>query len=266
LCTRCLEPEDSLSSSESFAKLYSRVGRNSKIAGIGFVVLAVVFLFLSVSDQFIVYEVDSIVAFLIAAVLLFRDPRAKVKAVVLDAIQLSSSEAIADLASEAEGYTYLPSGGSAEDVVVVPTSSYLRSRSKGEPPPSEDRITPPGRTLAMLFLRESGLTQVTIEGLAASLPRFVSEDLALAGSMDVLDKSDRVEVTLHGLPSICKPGSDGSGPASRGVVGCTVASFFAVLYSSASKRPVVLEECVRDEATKSSRIGLSLGPAARVTG
>ena len=59
-----------------FSKLYGRVGRYSRYAGIGFIVLSVVFLVIAVSDQFIVFEIDSIVAFLAAIVLLFKDPRA----------------------------------------------------------------------------------------------------------------------------------------------------------------------------------------------
>jgi hypothetical protein len=267
-----------MSQADPFAKLYARVGRNSRIAGVGFVAITILFLFLSVYRQFIVYEVDSVVAFLIAVVLLFRDPRARVRAGVLDAMLLSSSQAIGELASHASGYEYLPLGESVEDVVVVPTHSgffdlpsgiLARDRARQ----SKERITPPGRALATLFLRESGLIHATMDGLANSLPRIVHEDLGLADSLSIRDQGDRVEVILRGPATVCRqrsdgiaPGSDVTSPGPHGVVGCTVASFFAVLYSSASKRPVVLEDCVHDDATDTWSIVLNLGQTARATG
>jgi hypothetical protein len=244
-----------------FAKLQSRVGRNSKYAGVGFVVLSIVFLFLSISSQFIVYEVDSVVAFLIAVVLLFRDPRSKVQAVVSDAMQLSSGQTIADLAATADGYAYLPLGGRVEDVVVVPVVSPSPSRLGRNPGSSDVEVTPPGRALAVVFLRESGLTNATMEGLAASLPRMIHEGLGLADSMSITEKEDRVEFTLRGASPVCVPKSDGAGRSSSGVVGCAVSSFFAVLYSSASRRRVVLEDCVHDEAAGTWTIALNLGQA-----
>jgi len=255
-----------LSQAESFARLYSRVGRSSRIAGIGFMAVSILFLVLSVYGQFIVYEVDSVVAFLIGVVLLFRDPRARVQAGVLDAMLLSSGQAIAELASHAGGYTYLPLGESVEDVVVVPTRPGSSSVPSGDLRPPSKRITPPGRALATLFLRESGLTRATMDGLAVSLPRIVCENLGLADSLSIRDRGERVEVILLGPASVCRPRSGGTNPPSPGVVGCTVASFLAVLYSSASKRPVVLEDCAHDEATDTWSIGLNLGPKARVTG
>ena len=265
MVSMCAGSWGQMSKAESFARLYSRVGRNSKIAGVGFMALSILFLILSVYDPFIVYEVDSVVAFLIAAVLLFRDPRVRVQAGVLDAMQLSSGQTIAELTSDADGYVYLPLGEDVEDVVVVPNSPSSFSLPKGGLRPSQKRITPPGRALATLFLRESGLTNATVDGLAASLPRIVREDLGLADSLSIREKGDRVEVTLHGPASVCRRRSGETNPASRGVVGCTVASFLAVLYSSASMKLVVLEDCTHDEATDTWSIGLNLGPAARVT-
>jgi len=255
-----------MSQAEPFARLYSRVGRNSRIAGVGFIALSILLLILSIYDQFIVFEVDSVVAFVIAVVLLFRDPRVRVQAGVLDAMLLSSSQTTAELASHTSGYAYLPLGESVEDVVVVPTHSGFFDLPSEDLRRSEEKIAPPGRALATLFLRESGLTQVTMDGLAASLPRVIHEGLGLADSLSVRDQGDRVEVILRGPAFVCGARSDGTSPGPRGVVGCTVASFFAVLYSSASKKLVVLEDCVRDETTDIWSIVLNLGPAAQATG
>jgi hypothetical protein len=232
------------------------------------VALGVFFLLLSVYDQFIVYEVDSLVAFVIGVVLLFRDPRARVEAGVLDAMLLSSNQTVAELASHASGYEYLPIGESVEDVVVVPTHSgffdlptgiLARERSK-------ERITPPGRALATFFLRESGLTHATMNGLATHLPGIVHDSLGLADSLIIRYQGDRVEIVLRSPTTVCRPKSDKTGPRLRGVVGCTVASFFSVLYCSASKRPVLLEDCIRDEAEDTWSIVLNLEPPARAIG
>jgi hypothetical protein len=246
--------------------LYSRVGRSSRIAGVGFITLSILLLILSVYDQFIVFEVDSVVAFLAGVLLLFRDPRARVRTGVLDAMLLSSSQAMAELTSRAHGYVYMPLGESVEDVVVVPTSSPYLGTSAGDLHASETKITPPGRALATLFLRESGLTRLTMDGLAVSLPRVVPENLGLAHSLSTDIKGDGVKVVLRGSASTCRQGSDRADSALHGVVGCTVASFFAVLYCSASRRQVVLEDCARDEATDTWSIGLNLGPVAKATG
>jgi len=147
-----------MSQAESFAKLYSRVGRNSRFAGAAFVILSIAFLVLSVYDQFIVFEVDSVLAFLVAVVLLFRDTGARVQPAVMGAMLLSSEKAIAELTSEAGGYTYLPLGASVEDVVVVPSRLAAQRPLAGNPHPPDGMMTPPGRALAILFFRESGLT------------------------------------------------------------------------------------------------------------
>jgi len=103
-----------------------------------------------------------------------------------------------------------------------------------------------------------------MDGLAASLPRMVGETLGLADFTSIHVKGDRVDVTFSGASLICSPRSDKAIAGSRGVVGCTVASFLAILYSSASKRPVLLEDCVRDEAADTWSVGLNLQPAPKV--
>jgi len=223
-----------------------------------FVILSITFLVLSAYDQFIVYEVDSVVAFIIAALLLFRDPKTRVPSVVLDAAQLSSSQAIAELASDEGGYTYLPLGESVEDVFVVPSRSVTRAPSAGELRSAIGKITPPGRTLALLFLRESGLTGATMDGLANSLPRIIPETFGLADFMSIRSQGDSLNFTLGGASRLCTPKPVEASRKSGGVVGCTVASFLAVLYSSASKRPVVLEDCFHDEANGTWSIRLNI--------
>src|SRR2546425_265803 len=51
------------------ARLYASVGRSSRTAGLGFGALSIALLILSVYNGFIVFEIDSIIAFLAAIVL-----------------------------------------------------------------------------------------------------------------------------------------------------------------------------------------------------
>jgi hypothetical protein len=116
----------------AFSKLYGRVGRYSRYAGIGFIVLSVLFLVIAVSDQFIVFEIDSIIAFLAALVLLFKDPRARVQARVFDAVMGSTDEAIGELSASDAGFTYVPAGNGVEMVVIVPDGRAARLAARGD--------------------------------------------------------------------------------------------------------------------------------------
>ena len=116
-----------------FSKLYRGVGRYSRYAGIGFIVLSVLFLVIAVSDQFIVFEIDSIVAFLAAIVLLFKDPRARVQARVFDAVMGSTDEAIGELSASDAGFTYVPTGEGVEMVVIIPEVAKSAALPNGHP-------------------------------------------------------------------------------------------------------------------------------------
>lgn len=184
----------------AFSKLYGRVGRYSRYAGIGFIVLSVLFLVIAVSDQFIVFEIDSIIAFLAALVLLFKDPRARVQARVFDAVMGSTDEAIGELSASDAGFTYVPAGNGVEMVVIVPENQGGAALPNGAPSkaPTMEAITPPGRGLAKLYMREMGVTHLTMDVLRASLPEAMRENFGLARSVDIISTDDRVDVTLHG--------------------------------------------------------------------
>ncbi len=255
-----------MSDSMILSRLQRRVGRSSKIAGIGFIALSIAFLILSIYDQFIVFEVDSIVAFLVAAFLLFKDPRARVQARVLDAMLISSNQAIRELSeNRGAGFTYLPAGDNVQDVVVAPT----RFAKKGLPTGTSESktaliLTPPGRSLAVLFRREAGLARVTMDSISSSLPEVAREDFGLAKSVEISVNEERVEVTFTGASSTCACGEAQTQPKSGGFIGCTVASFLAVLIASATKRAVDLEKCLHDPVADKWRVSMTLGPTYQV--
>jgi len=238
----------------TFPRLNRRVGRYSVWAGIGFSGLTVVFLLLSASTQYIVYEVDSVVSFVAALILLLRDPRTRVQGKVLDAVLISSNKTMQELSGlEAESYVYMPKGNAVSEVVVVPRNKPSLA-SMGQ----RVEIIPPGRTLAEVFTREAGVAHPTLEEVRASLPYVLRESLGLAESASVDVREDMVDVTILGSSVSCgckgKPGDQVSGS-----IGCTVASFMGVLVSASTKRPVLLGECIRDDSSGTWKIPMTLG-------
>ena len=251
----------------TFSKLYGRVGRYSRYAGIGFIVLSVLFLVIAVSDQFIVFEIDSIVAFLAAVVLLFKDPRARVQARVFDAVMVSTDEAIGELSASDAGFTYVPAADGVEMVVIIPESQKGAPLPNGAPSkaPSVEALTPPGRGLAKLYVREMGVTHLTIDVLRASLPEAMRENFGLARSVDIVSTDDRVDVTLRGASTTCTCGLGQAKSSTKGSVGCAVASFLAVVVSAATNKPVLLEPCVHEASTGSWTIPMRFGPTILVS-
>jgi len=241
-----------------FSKLYGSIGRSSRYAGLGFIVLSIIFLVLAVGDQFIVFEIDSIVAFLAAIFLLFRDPRARAQVRVLDAIMESTDETIGELSTFSDaGFTYVPTGAGVEGVVVVPDG--------GRPSAPFRAFTPPGRRLAMIYAREVGLTQITMDVLSASLSGAMQENFGLADSADIVSTDDGVKVTLHGASTTCACETDQARSDQKGSIGCTLASFLAVLVSAATKRPLSLEPCVHDVSADSWTVSMTLTPSIPVS-
>ncbi len=190
------------------SRLQRAVGLRSRIAGIGFVVLTVVFLVLSLYTQYIVFEVDGVFSFLAAMILLLADPHRRVKARVMDAVVATADE----MASQLVGSV----GGGSRFVYWGRTVPGITLVKAGEDPRIQAGLIPPGRGLASLFLRETGLTELTMESLSNLLPGVLADNFALAGSVKMRATSDTVEFSLRqpSLPSIC------TGPPG---VGCPVA-------------------------------------------
>ncbi len=230
----------------TWSSLYRRVGTKSRIAGLGFALLTVVFLVLSYYTQFVVFEIDSIVTFLACIILLFSEPRRKVQARLIDAILSSSGKVTAELAAtRSEKFEYVPGTGGVSGVTLLPSNAPEAS-SKGND--GGLPITPPGKALAELFLREAGISRPTFESLEASLPQVVTENFGLANTIKLVRRDDSIKITL-GAPSFECPCQSAGLAGKPGVLGCTVGSFFAVLACAAEGRPLELQGCVRDNAS-----------------
>lgn len=240
---------------ETWASLYSKVGSRSKFAGIVFAGLTSVLLVLSFLTQYIVFEIDSILAFLVSIVLLFSDPRRRVQSPVMDAILDSSGRSIQELAvKQSEQYEYLPAAKGVSGVVLVPVmaSNGILKIDGSE----ASYVTPPGRALAELFVKVVGLPYPSINSLEASLPRVVTENFGLARSMRLFRNGDSVTMSL-GSPSFKCPCGEGR-VERKGVAGCPVASFLAVLVCAAEGRPLILSECSRDSAADTWQVSMGI--------
>lgn len=232
-----------------------KVGNASRNAGFAFAGITAGFLVLAYITQSIIIEIDSLVSFLAAAVLLLSDPKQRVEASVLDAVLSSSNSALADFeASRETSFVYTQKGSGVAGVVA---SLQLSPDSSGSAAGRNSmEVTPPGRALANLFTREAGIAKPTLESIEASLSVTLREELGLSDSASFRREGDSVTVTLS-RPSFecgCR-----SGPARSGVLGCTIGSFLAVLACAAAEAPVTLSSCSRDLDKDTWAVSMSIG-------
>ena len=100
--------------------------------------LTVVFIVLSYRTGNLLFEFDSIVSFLAALILLFRDTSHTVQARVVNRILTSSRQLVADLSAYGlggSGFLYVPEGRKVGDVMLVPQTGSEVAR----PVPSLDK-------------------------------------------------------------------------------------------------------------------------------
>jgi hypothetical protein len=120
------------------------------------------------------------------------------------------------------------------------------------------KLTPPGRGLAVLFMRESGLAKVTRDALSTSLPEELCENFGLAQTVDVKIDDVSMSVTLHSPHSPCNCEEGHPEAMTEGRLGCTVASFLAILFCCAAGSPVELERCARNSNEDTWTVSMKL--------
>jgi len=240
--------------------LYKRVGTRSKIYGIGFAALSAVFLILSLSNENIVLQVDSVVSFIAAIVLLFKDPRKRVQTRALDALLLSSGQTMAELSGQkGVWFAYEAKGEKISDVVAMPSQVEGGSPLVMESEMIPLSVTPPGRGLADLFTREAGLKLITLDILRVSLPEMMVDNFGLAESIELTIRDGIAEVVLHHSSATCSCSDDPR--RLKGYLGCTIASSLAVMFCAATRQPLLLQKCVHDDAADTWKIPMVLGPS-----
>ena len=236
----------------SLSTLYRRLGKRQGVAGVCFVIASISFLILSVRYGSVVLEIDSVVSFAVAAILFLKDTKSRVQPRVLSAIVLSLGTTIAKLSSRVGSrFVYVPMGKGVSDIAVVVSPEGLDNPL----PRDEFRLVPPGMGLAVLFSRESDGTELTSESLDYLVPSILKENFNLAEAVEVNSAGTRVEVVLHKPTLFCSCQKDET--KISGVVGCTVSSFLAVLYSHGNQRSISLNRCVTDAETGEWNISMN---------
>ena len=184
------------------------MGRHGRYAGLGFIALTIIFLVLAVADQFIVFEIDSIVSFLAAILLLFKDPRARVQVRVLDAIMGSSDEAIIELSTFSDaGFTYLPTGEGVEGSSSYPPATRKVALRIGNAPDALSKVYAPW-TRACEDIRTRDGPDPDHHGRVARLAAGgMQENFGLADSMDIASTDDDGEDDpSRGVDDLCLRG------------------------------------------------------------
>jgi hypothetical protein len=143
-------------------------------------------------------------------------------------------------------------GKTISDVVVMGTKDPDPIRGAG----SVFVVVPPGMGLAKLFAREAEKVSITRESLDHLLPSVINENFGLAEAIEVTSLSDGVEVLLRKPAIFCSCQKDEL--RRSGVVGCTISSFLAVLYSFGSQRTLSLDRCKTDSDAGTWRISMTL--------
>jgi hypothetical protein len=151
-------------------------------------VLTVLFILLSYRTGNLLFEFDSIVSFLAALVLLFRDTTHSVQARVVNRILTSSHELVADLSAYGLGgssFLYVPEGRRVGDVMLVPQRAGeatpptppsdkdeggVPAASSGPANPQQARVAGSGSRSAESAPTESGMIKDVQDDSRASAP------------------------------------------------------------------------------------------------
>jgi len=239
--------------SQPLAALYRRIGKRQKVAGLAFVVVSILSLVLSVVFESVVLQIDSVVAFAVAAILFLKENRNRVQSRVLNAVVSSLGGTIAELSSvTGSTFTYVSFGKSVSDVAIVGSPETNGDERTG----GLFKIVPPGIGLAELFGREAEGIAITEDSLKYLLPSIINENFGLAESVEVTSKDSNIEVLLRKPNLFCS--CQNNETRRSGVVGCTVSSFLAVLYCFGTQKAVLLDRCVTDMESGTWRIAISL--------
>ncbi len=213
-------------------------GRKSRTGAIVLLALSVALLVISYRFPNVLAEVDSVVAFGAAIVLIYKDTTQSVQLRVVDRILDSSQSEVTRLAdllklSHSRAIHVLKGEKVAEVILELKPDIDIVVE-----------LVPPGRALAALYFREMARESPTLEDLANSMQSVFSESLglSLSSSMQVNPDSATVKILQ---PVLKIPCSQSDGPEDSLV--SPVSSLLAVLICYVSKRSVWIEKCSQVE-------------------
>lgn len=251
------------------------IGRRSRFGGVFFIALSILFLAISYKYPNYIVEVDSIVAFIAALVLLYKDRGQFVQLRVANRI-LNSSEDLIDALAESVSsdltFRYVPKGPRISDVSLIgcteqPKAAEKREETSGDAETilkkvkggrqiDERNFVPVGRGLAQLFVREMGSRNSDLDSFINLFPSFFSENFGLSRSVNVT-KIDDVHVEF----SIMHPALANSHLSSESEhrFGCITCSLIATLVCFITGREITVRDCSYDFKHDISIVKLELG-------
>ncbi|HZW57130.1 MAG TPA: hypothetical protein VFF30_12645 [Nitrososphaerales archaeon] len=229
-------------------RIQRRLGERSKVAGASFAVISIFFLILSYFSNFIVFEIDSLVAFIAAIILLTREPSNSIQSRLVNRI-LDSLSTLND---------QLAQGLSFRDVVYVATGPKVSDVVLGTSDPVREALEPPGKSLAQLFCRQMNADHVTLSDLDVQLPRILTQDFRLASDVVVnRDGDSKVDVRILNPALNCSNRAVAPGN-NTGMIGCALGSLVAILYANATTKVVRLVDCSTSKGRNMLDVRLSL--------
>jgi hypothetical protein len=261
----------------ALAPLHKRFGRRSRGAAIVLIVASFAMLVISYFYPSIVLQLESIIAFIAAIVLLFREQRHSVQLRIVTRMLNSSHEFIESLARDnlnPVDYSYFPLGPGISDVAILPSSELgtqfgqlpdeegARNGNSMEQKSFSHKLVPPGRGLAELFERE--IPSRTLDELIGSLSAVVCQRFELASAARAIFDGKVISVILvqPALKDSCNSGG-AKEPKVTSVIGCAVCSMLATLICYTTRRETKLNECLYDMLRDVSTVRLELGEPLR---
>lgn len=242
--------------------LRRKIGSKSRIGAIFLLLLSAILLAVSYKFPNILAEVDSVVAFLAALILIYRDTTHSVQLRVVDRILDSSRAQISELSTFRipSGYIHELKGEKVTDVVLVFASNHSNS-AQPDSGQAKPELTPPGRSLAQLFLRELGKTNPELQDLKSAMQPIFSESLGLSLESN-LDLNSEESVTATIAQPVIKIACDDN-PNENYSLSCVVCSLLAVLICFTTKRRVSIVSC-RHDSKEVTKIEFHLEPLPAV--
>lgn len=239
--------------------LHSRFGSKSRVAAVILLLCCIVLLIISYNYRNIVVELDSIIAFVAGLILLFKDQKHTIQLRIMNNA-LESSHAFMESAGIREmigngSYKYVPAGKTISDVILKRLGEF--STDAKQDILGAVQLTPIGRGLAQLLVREMPVESPTVDDLLESLPSILTDKLNLAAGAKVFRGPDNLEFLLS-QPTLMEECSNSASDDFRSLY-CQTCSMVATAVCHVSRREITIEGCDRNEELDTSTIRIRLG-------
>jgi len=253
-------------------KLWRARGRHSKAAGVALLIISVIFLILAYVTRYIMFEVTSIVALLLGAILVFTSIEPYVK------MDVANRAAISSLAALSEILAYLKIEGKAAHIPPTRNQSkgrtFIPMQSESSLPTLEeitkDRVVIPGKGLLLpstgsallqLYERELGdLRKIDFDYLVEWLPRVLVDGLQMAEKMEITRNGEDIhaKLTSSAFRHLCQQAETSNLICET--INCPMCSSIADAIAKNTNRIVYYKKCSYDPSSLETTAHFVLGP------